>query len=962
MKKFLRNTVAMSALAGALTLAATPAAMAGLFDVEKPDPDPTGEFILPYYGDINPFHGDINPFHGDINPFYGDISPFWGDIEPFWGDINPFHGDIHPFYGDIDPFWGDSEFYGDIEPFYGDIEPFWGDIQPFWGDIGPFWGDIIGFWGDIDPFTGEASSQYATLAEQIDAMFVQAEAVFGEAYTVKTGLNFRDAFMADLLARYGMDLSDPDSLAEVTSSQRSYFFLAFYDGLMSYTGIDHVDHWMPMVNWSPALSQSVGGGDRVTVGLLDFSFSSDESLNVRHMRGSRDYFNFNHGAAVASLINAPLDGEGVMGVAPGATLVTYNPFDETLSTNWEEIRDGVQRLVWDGAEVINMSLGMRGWTLPQEWANIMGDLTISLRGYNTLYVVAAGNDGSTQTTNINWTRVGDVSNLLVVGSVDPNGNISRFSNRPGTACLTIRGRCSEGNRLMDRFLVAPGELLLVSDGAGGVTRLSGTSFAAPLVSGAAALVMGRWGWLDAGDVADVLLLSATDLGEEGTDAVYGRGLLNIDAALSPLDEDNLFALSGNERRAVRLLGLIPGKLNFHARNENTIILYEALNDTYRDFEISLDDVSVDYGDTTSDAESESYLTERLFGRWGLRFSDTEEVGRTISARGNLHVTAVASRIDPRDNITGGELSFQAGVRITDTATDREVRFGAGEGALALNGQEGFGLFSDHRPETGGVNPVLGFASGGVYAMGGLQLGENTRMSVGMTATHEEHLYVMPFTGEERPIFDGLSAYEAAAFNAGVQHQMSDRVMLNASYTYLREDAGLLGAQGSGPLAFDGGSQTDAVTFGAEAVLPFALTVSTSATVARTRSASFDGGILALPDGTVSTAYQITARRDGVFGGSDALRFSLIQPLHIEAGALEYTSARVTDRETGEMAVQTDRWELGGERPLLAEILYATPMFAGAADLSVFTRTEISGSSFDPETVGVTSGARFSFEF
>ena len=68
---------------------------------------------------------------------------------------------------------------------------------------------------------------------------------------------------------------------------------------------------------------------------------------------------------------------------------------------------------------------------------------------------------------------------------------------------------------MNRFIVAPGELILVSDGKGGVTRMSGTSFSAPLVAGAIALIHDRWPWLKKypRDVAKILLESATDLGE-----------------------------------------------------------------------------------------------------------------------------------------------------------------------------------------------------------------------------------------------------------------------------------------------------------------------------------------------------------------------------------------------------------------------------------------------------------------
>ena len=267
MKNFLLRTTATLMLTASAGSLLAPAAMAGSDRGVTSDSAET-QFVLPFHGDINPFHGDINPFHGDINPFYGDISPFWGDISPFWGDINPFHGDI-------------SAFWGDIDPFHGDINPFYGDIDAFWGDVGPLWGDIDAFWGDIDPFTGDATA----LAAQLEGLFDQAEAVFGEAVEAQTGQSFRNQFLQDLLARYGIDPNDPDSLDQVTAQQRSAFFLAFYDGLMNFSGTDRFDHWMPAINWSPALSQAAGGGDGVLVGLLDFSFQSDEgSLGTRRTR------------------------------------------------------------------------------------------------------------------------------------------------------------------------------------------------------------------------------------------------------------------------------------------------------------------------------------------------------------------------------------------------------------------------------------------------------------------------------------------------------------------------------------------------------------------------------------------------------------------------------------------------------------------------------------------------------
>lgn len=974
-KKTLRQTTAALAV-GAALMPITGVGLAHAQGSESADSG-SGVFILPYHGDINPFHGDIdpfhgdidpfhgdiNPFHGDINPFYGDISPFWGDISPFWGDINPFHGDISPFHGDISPFWGDIEaFHGDIEAFHGDINPFWGDIAPFWGDIGPFWGDISAFWGDIDAFGDTTAGDYDSLAAQLADMFQRAESVFGQAIETRTGSSFEEAFLNDLLARYGFDPSDPRSLEGVDTEQRARFFMDFYDGLMGFSGVDHVDHWMPAINWSPALSQSVGGGNGTVVGLLDFSFDASELLRVRTQGGERSWLDFNHGAAVASLIAAPMDGQGVMGVAPDTTLLTYNPFDESRTTNWTDVRSGVLSLVHQNARVINMSLGVPGWTFHQDWADVLSDRRIIRRTDDTLFVFAAGNDGITQTQNVNWNSVWNATNLLIVGSVDPNGRISRFSNTPGTACLTIYGQCYRGNRLMDRFLVAPGELILASDGEGGVTRLSGTSFAAPLVTGAAALVQGRWEWLGAHNVADVLLRSATDLGAEGVDEVYGWGLLNVDAALRPLDSSNLYVVDSRGRlRNITRLGMTPGRLKVHA-SDATITMFEPLGWTYRDFQVSYNELmaSSDLSDRQKAAITEIYLAERARNSSG--FTDTMETGRMVDRSGNLTVTAFASAADPYQRLSNQDLPFQAGLEIADTASGRSLRLGMGEGALALNRQSGFQLFSDHRPETGGVNPVLGFASGGAYMLSSWRVAGATRMTVGFSSTDEAHDFVNPFTGEEQAMQGGLPSYQASAMVADLHHTLSDTLSVNITYTHLEEQTGFLGAQAPGAIGFEGGANTDAVSFGAEADLSGHVQLSASATLARTASTEFSDSVLSLSEDALSTAFQVTALRRGVFAEGDAVRLSVVQPLHLEDGTLTYMAGEISDRSTGAISTQSQEWALGGERAVYTELLYALPVFGDRADLSIFGRSSLSGDSLSGTETALASGLRFDLRF
>ena len=105
--------------------------------------------------------------------------------------------------------------------------------------------------------------------------------------------------------------------------------------------------------------------------------------------------------------------------------------------------------------------------------------------------------------------------LLVVGGLSVSQDRRSYHslhNRPG-----------EVVELQNRWIMAP----YVYD------TIQGTSFSAPYVTGIASIVKSKFPSLSPADVANTLLETAIDLGAPGTDAIYGRGLVDLANALSP---------------------------------------------------------------------------------------------------------------------------------------------------------------------------------------------------------------------------------------------------------------------------------------------------------------------------------------------------------------------------------------------------------------------------------------------
>lgn len=253
-----------------------------------------------------------------------------------------------------------------------------------------------------------------------------------------------------------------------------------------------------------------------------------------------------HGTNVALVAAAARDNTGILGIAFNAQVLALRadtpgscandtPQDPSLSCLFDDraIARGIDVAVSSGAKVVNLSLG--GGAASR---SVLDAVARAARA-GIVVVVSAGNGGDGSEPGIDPNQPDPFAasllqaggaNVIIVGSVDANGQLSDFSNRAGSAAasyLTARGEricCVYDN----------GRLFVENiNGQQFVTVFSGTSFSAPQVSGAVALLAQAFPNLTGAQIVQILLDSARDAGAAGTDALYGRGILDIARALAP---------------------------------------------------------------------------------------------------------------------------------------------------------------------------------------------------------------------------------------------------------------------------------------------------------------------------------------------------------------------------------------------------------------------------------------------
>ena len=305
-------------------------------------------------------------------------------------------------------------------------------------------------------------------------------------------------------------------------------------------------------------------GSGVKVAVVDSGIASSHAefgrtIYGRDFGGSTNGYGSDedgHGTHVASIIAGDRDGSGMRGVAYEATLYDYRVANDAGSL----VGLNNKIPVFNQHVVDNIKVSNNSWASPNAEINEYSEATLRAAIPNTilaaknavdngtLFVFAAGNDSANH-SNI-WGGLGyRISELtdawLTVVSVDPNNKETNYTNRCGIAasiCVTAPGGGDSQSTIG----------IYAADNDGGYIRLSGTSMAAPHVSGLAAALMSKFPSLTNKQIATRIKTTSSlenltsssgrtlaTHGEAYMQSVFGHGLVNATAASASIGSLNM---------------------------------------------------------------------------------------------------------------------------------------------------------------------------------------------------------------------------------------------------------------------------------------------------------------------------------------------------------------------------------------------------------------------------------------
>lgn len=689
-------------------------------------------------------------------------------------------------------------------------------------------------------------------------------------------------------------------------------------------------------------------GSGVTIGIVDSGIDTDSPEFVGRIAPiSRDVVDpgrgldnpdDDHGTQVALTAAAARDNLGIVGIAYTAGIAmfradsvgscaTQKPNDTESGCKFADsaIASGVNGAVAGGARVINLSLGGSnpGFVLRNAIANAASA--------GVVVIVSAGNDGDSTSSGIDPSnpdpfaaglRAAGNGNVIIAGSVDAANQISAFSNKAGAEAVWYLA--ARGERVCCVYENGTMKVVTNPDGSRSVYVVSGTSFAAPQIAGAAALLRQAFPNLTGRQVVDLLLRTARDAGATGTDPIYGRGILDITAAFAPQGTTSLagstVALPLGDSTGITSAPM--GDAGIRSGPVGAIVL-----DSYqRAYQI---DISAGFS-AARQAQRLGPALEREVRHLSLG-NDALSLAFSVDARGTSARLPWRGqlRLSAGDAVMARVLAARAVARI---APDAKIAFAFAEGADGIVAQ----LQGRTQPafliaRTPGDDP--GFGRAGNFSL---------------AARHRLGAFGMTISGERSAAIAGGPMLREASGLVPWHGSAASRLALTfdrdfgttkaaLGFSWLGESRTFLGARlhegfgvvGADSLFLDASGQWNvAGNWRLGAAWRGGLTW------------AHGGSTIASGSRLASSAWAIDATRDNVPGLGGSMSLRIAQPLRVESGGLGLNLPVDYSYDTLEPRFRTTIIALSPSgREIDAELLWRGPLAGGAAMISLFYRRQ-----------------------
>jgi len=605
------------------------------------------------------------------------------------------------------------------------------------------------------------------------------------------------------------------------------------------------------------------------VALLDTGVDSSRGFNI--VPGFNYYTNTDDTSDVSDRAG---EGHGTVSVRVASEAFSGEivPFVVTDgdSTGSDESRVRVARdnalsdiLGRDSVSVVGFTWGTSGITGAA--APLMSDLSRS----GKVIAIMAGNEVSAQ-PNALATSSFNLSGVIIVGATDGDGVLLPESNRAGTTA--------------QRYVAAIG---LPEAGA----TAGGTSWATARISGIAGAVLLQNPNLTAQEVVDVILQSAEDRGEAGTDNEYGRGvILNAQQVLNnvigpptiptePTPPPSGGGGGGGGGAALLLVGgALAGALLLSKRSSGKLEKTLVLDSYGRGFGVDLNN-QVEINDGVL------HLSQFF------NSLEQKQVSSAVSLpKLNTQVAfAAAELVDPRfDAVEYFALPGDVGVESGDTTVSLSLRSELSN-TVALNGgyrispSSQFGAARDLE-----VNSDFGatsFLSGQSFSsvLSGFSRQADT-LSFEYTPGNKKASLAAGFLSvndDQRFDQDSLSTLFQGSY------QFNDRAGLSLKFGQIEENGSVLGGGASGVFGVDK-SKTYALDVAGRIKASEKFSLVANYGIGRTKVESAENSLLSDFSTLKSDWYSLGLIGNNVFRGRDQLGLAFSQPIKISSGDVTYS--------------------------------------------------------------------------